>query len=97
MLLYLVKNDNEISAKNRMIVKIVFYFIIIKAESDISVGSFVAFNTLFGTFSAYVLQLVNDLVSCRNRKPDIERLKPVFNAVPEYDALLLLQKDRHAR
>ena len=29
MLLYLVKNDNEISAKNRMIVKIVFYFIIV--------------------------------------------------------------------
>ncbi len=64
---------------------IVFYIIIIKANTEISLGSFVAFNTLFGSFSAYVLQLVNSFVSYKNEKPNIERLKPVFDALPEFD------------
>jgi len=64
---------------------IVFYVIIIKANTDISLGAFVAFNSLFGAFSAYVLQLVNGFVSYKNEKPNIERLKPVFDALPEYD------------
>ncbi|MBE6812049.1 MAG: NHLP bacteriocin export ABC transporter permease/ATPase subunit [Ruminococcaceae bacterium] len=64
---------------------IVFYLIIIKAQTDISLGSFVAFNTLFGSFSAYVLQLVNSFVTYKNEKPNIDRLKPVFDALPEFD------------
>ncbi len=64
---------------------IIFYIIIIKANTEISLGSFVAFNTLFGSFSAYVLQLVNSFVSYKNEKPNIERLKPVFDALPEFD------------
>ena len=64
---------------------IIFYIIIIKANTQISLGEFVAFNTLFGSFSAYVLQLVNSFVSYKNEKPNIERLKPVFEALPEFD------------
>lgn len=64
---------------------IIFYVIIIKANTEISLGSFVAFNTLFGSFSAYVLQLVNSFVSYKNEKPNIDRLKPVFDALPEFD------------
>ena len=64
---------------------IIFYIIIIKSKTDISLGAFVAFNTLFGSFSAYVLQLVNSFVSYKNEKPNIDRLKPVFDALPEFD------------
>lgn len=64
---------------------IIFYTIIITADTEISLGAFVAFNTLFGAFSAYMLQLVNGFVSYRNEKPKIERLEPVFEALPEFD------------
>jgi len=64
---------------------IVFYVIIIKANTEISLGEFVAFNTLFGSFSAYVLQLVGSFISYKNERPNIDRLKPVFEALPEYD------------
>ena len=64
---------------------IIFYVIIIKANTEISLGSFVAFNTLFGSFAAYVLQLVDSFVSYKNEKPNIDRLKSVFDALPEFD------------
>ena len=63
----------------------IFYIIIVKAKTDISLGAFIAFNSLFGSFAAYVLQLVNGFVSYQNEKPNIERLKPLFDALPEYD------------
>ncbi len=64
---------------------IVFYIIIIKANTDISLGSFVAFNTLFGAASAYILQLVNGIVGYKSEEPNIERLKPVFETLSEFD------------
>lgn len=64
---------------------VIFYVLIIKGNSRISLGSFVAFNTLFGSFSAYILQIVNSIVSYKNEKPNIERLKPVLKALPEFD------------
>lgn len=67
------------------IFSIVFYVIIIKGNTEISLGAFVAFNTLFGSFSAYVLQLINSFVTYKNEKPNIDRLKPIFEALPEFD------------
>lgn len=64
---------------------IVFYTIVVKSKTDITLGSFVAFNTLFGSFSAYVLQLVNSFIEYKNEKPSIDRLTPVFDNLPEFD------------
>lgn len=64
---------------------IVFFIIIIKANTDISLGAFVAFNALFGSFAAYMLQLVNGFVSYKNERPSIDRLMPVMQALPEFD------------
>lgn len=63
----------------------VFYVLMIKANTEISLGAFIAFNSLFGVFSAYVLQLIDSAVSFKNEKPNIERLKPVLKALPEFD------------
>ena len=63
----------------------VFYILIIRSGGGISLGAFLAFTTLFGTFSACFLQLVDGLVRCKNERPALERLKPVLEAVPEFD------------
>ena len=64
---------------------LVFYLIIIRGNQSISVGSFIAFSTLFGSFSAYLMQLVSGLVSIKEQKPAMNRLLPVLEALPEYE------------
>lgn len=74
-----------ISLISGSVFSIIFYILVIKSNTEISLGSFIAFNTIFGSFSAYVLQIVNSVVSYKNVKPDIERVKPVFEALSEFD------------
>lgn len=76
---------NVINLISGSIFSIVFYLIIIKSHTDISLGAFIAFNSLFGAFSAYFLQLVSNAISYKNQKPNIERLRPVLKALPEFD------------
>lgn len=64
---------------------IVMYVVIIKGNMDISLGAFIAFNSVFGTFTAYVLQLVGGFVNIKNLKPAIDRLKPILEEEPELD------------
>lgn len=64
---------------------IIFYVLVIKGNMEISLGAFIAFNSMFGAFSAYALQLVNSVICYKNEKPNIERLKPVLKALPEFD------------
>lgn len=67
------------------IFSVVFYIIVIKAKTDIGLGAFIAFHSLFGSFAAYMLQLVSGLVTYRSERPNLDRLKPVLTAVPECD------------
>lgn len=67
------------------IFSIVFYCIVVSSGSGISLGSFIAFNTMFGSFSSVFLQLANLLISYKSLKPGIERLKPVLAQCPESD------------
>lgn len=64
---------------------IVLYYTIIKGKIDISLGAFVAFNTVFGSFSAYALQIVQSVVTVKGETPSIKRLKTVLREEPEYD------------
>lgn len=61
----------------------VLYLVIIKKNQTISVGSFMAFNAAFGTFSAALLQLVKSGLAIYRLKPTFDRLQPVFEEVPE--------------
>lgn len=64
---------------------IVLYIVIVNATEDISVGTFIAFTSMFGAFTAYLLQVVQGLVSIRSEKPNLERLKPVLEETPEME------------
>lgn len=64
---------------------VVLYTVLIRGTQDISLGAFIAFNTMFGSFAAYMFQLVEGLICVRNQKPEIERLQPILDEVMEYD------------
>lgn len=67
------------------IFSIVFYIIVVKSELKVSIGEFIAFNTVFGSFSAAVAQLVDGMLQIRRLRPAIDRLEPILSALPEYD------------
>lgn len=64
---------------------VILYVILIKGTQDVSLGAFIAFNSVFGSFCAYVFQFVEGLISVKNQKPFMERLQPVLAEKPEYD------------
>lgn len=63
----------------------VFYLIIVKSRINISTGSFMAFNSAFGSFSAAVLGLIDGALNLYQMKPQYERIKPVLETAPEDD------------
>lgn len=62
---------------------LVFYYTIVKMELGISMGSFIAFNTALGTFSASILAMIDKLMGLYQLKPTYERLKPILETEPE--------------
>lgn len=74
-----------LSLISNSIFSIILYIVVIKGTQNISLGAFIAFNTVFGSFYAYIFQLVEGLISVKNQKPMIERLQPVLDEKPEYD------------
>jgi len=64
---------------------IVLYTVLIKGNLEISLGAFVAFNSMFGAFTAYLLQLTEGFVGVKALQPEYDRVRPVFEALPEYD------------
>lgn len=75
------------------IFSLVFYIIVTKTDVDISLGAFIAFNTIFGSFSMYFMQLVNGVIDIKRHKPEINRIKPIVKAVPEIDSAKELPGD----
>lgn len=74
-----------LSLISNSIFTIILYIVVIKGTQDVSLGAFIAFNTVFGSFCAYIFQMVEGLISVKNQKPMIKRLKPVLDEKPEYD------------
>lgn len=63
---------------------VVLYGIMIKSP-EISVGTFMAFVSLFGMFSASVMSLADKAELFTSLKPRYERIKPVLENVPEFE------------
>lgn len=63
----------------------VLYFVIVNKKQEITVGSFMAFNAAFGSFSAAMLQLVKSAMLVYRLRPIYQRLKPIMDTSPEDD------------
>lgn len=74
-----------ISLVANSVFSIILYIVIIKSNVSVSVGSFIAFNSVFGMFTSYAMQLMQGVVGIKNLKPVIERMKPILLEEPEFD------------
>lgn len=67
------------------IFSMVLYFMIVRNKMDLSVGTFVAFNSAFGAFTGALDGLIDELLEIYQQKELINRFWPIFDAVPEDD------------
>lgn len=71
----------------------VVYFALIKLNTDISTGEFLAFNAALGTFIISIVSLSEGLIYLFETVPIYERLKPIFNELPENSGVKIAPKD----
>ena len=81
----IVNIGTALSLVANSIFSVILYTIIVKANIDISIGTFIAFTSTFGIFNAYLLQIVQGFVRIRVEKPSLDRLKPILEEPPEFD------------
>lgn len=86
-----IKVNRIISVKETLscvitsIFSMVLYLVIVKSKVELSVGSFVALNTAFGSFCASLQTLVDQLLKLYQEKELVNRFWPIFETVPEDD------------
>lgn len=74
-----------LSGSVSVIFSMVFYLVIVKSRISISTGSFMAFNSAFGSFSAAVLGLIDGALNLYQMRPQYDRVRPVLEMAPEDD------------
>lgn len=67
----------------QIIFSLVFYYIMIRKQLELSVGSFTAFTAAFGSFSAAVLSAMQSLLVINQIRPLYEDAKPILETLPE--------------
>ena len=63
----------------------VLYYIFVKSKINISIGSFIGFNTALGSFSGALQQFVDKMLGIYQLKPTYDRFKPIFETASEDD------------
>lgn len=81
----LVSGKEAITCVISSIFSMVLYLVIVKSKVELSVGSFIAFNSAFGSFTGALESFVQELLNLFQEKNVIERFWPIFTAVPEDD------------
>lgn len=74
---------NVLSLISGSVFSIIMYILVMHAGGAVSLGGFLAFLSLFGSFTACFQQIAEGLASIKNEQPDIERLTPVLQTAPE--------------
>jgi ABC-type bacteriocin/lantibiotic exporter with double-glycine peptidase domain len=62
-----------------------FYWIVVKAQDEMSVGRFIGFLSAFSYFQTVLIQFLGSLFACVAIKPVYDRTMPILEALPEFD------------
>lgn len=77
----------ELSSASGTIISMIFYAtvvqLILKNDSQVTAGSFMAFNTAFGSFSGAITGVVQAVIGYQRMKPGMEQLSPILSEAPE--------------
>lgn len=77
---------NMISVIMTSVFSLVLYYVIIKrTNSDLSMGAFMGFTAAFGSFSGAMLEAVSSALTVNDVVPLYNRAKPIFQTLPEVE------------
>ncbi len=62
---------------------LVFYYLMIRRQINLSVGSFAAFMSAFGAFSSAFITIAQNFLSVNHIKPLYEDIRPILETLPE--------------
>lgn len=65
---------------------LVLYYLMIKNNTNLSIGAFMGFTAAFGSFSGAMLQAVSSILTVNDVVPLYRRVKPMLEQVPEIEA-----------
>jgi len=75
-----------ISSISATVFSMVLYFVVVKSKVNVTMGSFIGFNTAMGSFSGAMQNLTDKLISIYQLKPSFDRIKGVFETACEDDS-----------
>lgn len=81
------------SSASSIVFSMVIYYVMIKNDMEISIGSYIAFSSAFGMFSAAMLQLVNCYLDVNMVIPSYHRVQPVLQETKELVEGAVMPKD----
>lgn len=67
----------------QILFSLVFYFMMIRKNIELSVGAFSAFNAAFGSFSSAIFALAQEFLVVNHIKPAMEEVMPILETLPE--------------
>lgn len=76
---------SSISIAIESLFSVILYVLMVKGNIGLSLGSFLAFNTAFGSFASSIMSLAETAVSINQIKPAYERIESIMEALPELD------------
>ena len=76
---------NAIVMASQVFFSIVLYYTMIRKSVNLSVGSFMAFMTAFGSFSGAMLEMVSSFLDVNSVIPAYKRCKPILKTLPEFE------------
>lgn len=68
-----------------VVFSMIFYYLMVRNNMNLSVGAFMGFTTAFGAFSSAMLDVVSSFLQVNDVKPIYDRCKPVLQTLPEHD------------
>lgn len=74
-----------LTANANSLFSVVFYFLMVDHLLLLSVGQFSAFMAAFGAFCAAMMEVGTSLFKLNGLLPMLDRLRPVLEALPEYE------------
>lgn len=81
----LVSAAEVLTSISSTIFSMVLFLLIVKDKLDLSVGSFIAFNTAFGSFTGALQTLLEETIEIYRTKDVAKRFVPIFETKPEDD------------
>lgn len=76
---------NALAGCASVVFSMVFYYLMVRKNLDLSVGAFMAFTSAFGSFSSAMLEITTSFLQANDTKPLYEKCKPILETTAEFD------------